>query len=198
MKIGLNIEDYPSIQTHLELFKDKLSQRTDFKPNLMKWYHLRPCDYYDEFEKPKVVFRGLSQKGEFPYVENSLYVNNPASIISGGSPYLSGILNSRLVWYFIINKCPLIRGNFRRLYNYQIEKIPIAYTDKDVENEIVTKVHVEIALNKRLYEIGEKITDEKVKIETDITQLRNEIDNLVYKIYGINEEERRIIEESLN
>ena len=53
-----------------------------------------------------------------------------------------------------------------------------------------------LSLNKRLQE--EKLSQfEKEKIEKEINKTDNEIDELVYKLYGITEEEKKIIEESL-
>lgn len=49
-------------------------------------------------------------------------------------------------------------------------------------------------LNKCLSEIGDKKTDERAKIEEEIKKTDAEIDELVYEIYGITEEERRVIE----
>jgi hypothetical protein len=54
-----------------------------------------------------------------------------------------------------------------------------------------------LSLNKRLNEIGEKKTDERARIEEETKHTDNEIDELVYKIYGITEAEKKIIEESL-
>ena len=54
-----------------------------------------------------------------------------------------------------------------------------------------------LSLNKKLKEIGDKNTLEKQKIEEEIKKTDNEIDELVYQLYGITEEEKRIIEESL-
>ena len=54
-----------------------------------------------------------------------------------------------------------------------------------------------LSLNKKLQEIGDKNTLEKQKIEQEIKKTDNEIDELVYRLYGITEEEKKIIEESL-
>jgi len=54
-----------------------------------------------------------------------------------------------------------------------------------------------LSLNKHLNEIGDKKTDERADIEEEIKHADNEIDGLVYKIYGITEEEKKIIDESL-
>jgi type I restriction-modification system DNA methylase subunit len=201
---GIQIENFPAVYEHLANFREDLmpkiskDSKVGRKPGKYKWFEIQDStEYYDEFEKPKIVFRGLSVNGEFPYVEEPLHVNAPASIISGGSPYLSGILNTKLVWFFIVNKCPLIRGNFRRLYNYQIEKIPIALADKQMEDKIKSKVYIAISLSKRLNEIGDKKTDQRQRIEEEIERTDAKIDELVYKLYGIIESEKKIIEDSL-
>jgi len=54
-----------------------------------------------------------------------------------------------------------------------------------------------LSLNKKLQEIGDKKTSETAKLEEEIKKTDNEIDELVYKLYGITEEEKKIIEESL-
>ena len=54
-----------------------------------------------------------------------------------------------------------------------------------------------LSLNKKLQEIGDKNTLEKQKIQEEIKKIDNEIDELVYQLYGITEEEKKIIEESL-
>ena len=54
-----------------------------------------------------------------------------------------------------------------------------------------------LTLNKKLQEIGDKNTLEKQKIEQEIKKTDNEIDELVYQLYEITEEEKKIIEESL-
>jgi len=54
-----------------------------------------------------------------------------------------------------------------------------------------------LLLNKRLNEIGEKRTDQRQRIEEEIKKTDAEIDELIYKLYGITESEKKIIEESL-
>jgi predicted nucleic acid-binding Zn-ribbon protein len=49
-------------------------------------------------------------------------------------------------------------------------------------------------LNKRLNEMGNKKTDERARIEEEIKKVDKGIDELVYKLYGITEEEKKIIE----
>ena len=54
-----------------------------------------------------------------------------------------------------------------------------------------------LSLNKKLLEIGDKNTVEKQKLDQEINKTDNEIDELVYQIFGITEEEKKIIDVSL-
>jgi hypothetical protein len=51
---GIDITKYPPIFAHLKNFKQRLKQRTDQFGN---WWELRPYDYYDLFDKPKIIIR---------------------------------------------------------------------------------------------------------------------------------------------
>jgi len=177
-KHGINIDEYPAVKGHLLQFKKELTpkkpgEKIGRKPGDYKWYEIQDViDYYKEFEKPKIIFRGLSIKGEFPYAKEPLYVNAPASIISNGSPYLSAILHSKLIWFVIINTCPLISGEFRRLYNYKIEKLPIVITDKENYEKLSNLANEMSTLSKGYYstldtfhKILDNIKDSKTKLK---------------------------------
>lgn len=53
-----------------------------------------------------------------------------------------------------------------------------------------------LSLNKKLQEIN-LTAFEKQRVEEEIKKTDNEIDELVYQLYGITEEEKKIIEDSL-
>ena len=52
-------------------------------------------------------------------------------------------------------------------------------------------------INKKLNELGEKQTDERKHIELEIEKTDEEIDQEIYKLYGLTKEEIKIVEESL-
>ena len=76
-------------------------------------------------------------------------------------------------------------------------KLPIKIPQKEMQNKISNLSDKMLSLNKKLQEIGDKNTLEKQKIEEEIKKTDNEIDELVYQLYGITEEEKKIIEGSL-
>ena len=69
--------------------------------------------------------------------------------------------------------------------------------EKKVHDEIVTKVNEILSLNERINELGDKKTDEWLKLEEEIKRIDKEINGLVYSIYGINEKEKAIIENTV-
>ena len=80
-------------------------------------------------------------------------------------------------------------------YKAYAKKIPIAKNDN--QQPIIKLVDKILSLNKHLNEIKDKTTDEKARLEKEIQKTDYEIDQEVYKLYGITKEEQKIIEESL-
>jgi len=113
------------------------------------------------------------------------------------SKYLLGILNSKLMQYYVKFVCSLLRGGYYD-YRYQyVELFPITSVNKIYEEKMNKLVDEMLLLNKRLNEIGDKKTDERARIEDEIKKTDGEIDQLVYKLYGLTKEEIDIVKESL-
>jgi len=86
---------------------------------------------------------------------------------------------------------------FQKILIANAKKFPIKIIPESEQQPLIKLVDKMLYLNKRLNEIGDKKTDERAGIEEEIKHTDNEIDELVYKIYGITDEEKKIIEESL-
>jgi len=109
--------------------------------------------------------------------------------------YLLAILNSKFAKFYLNT----IRRHRIEYYFYpdDIKKLPIKAIPETEQQPLIKLVDKMLSLNKCLNEIGAKKTDERAEIEEEIKHTDNEIDELVYKIYGITDEEKKIIEESL-
>jgi type I restriction-modification system DNA methylase subunit len=194
-KIGVEVEKYPAIYTYLSDFKDALEKRWD-KGNY--WYELRACTYYDLFNVPKIVWGNLATRSSFSLDEtNGFYVNAPACFLPTSSRYVLGILNSMLMSYFLKSICAERQGNFIEQKPVYVSQVPIKEPTKEQEIEITQRVKKMLQLNETLLKIGDKLTDERARIENEIEKTDSEIDELVYRIYGITESEKKIIESSL-
>ena len=159
----------------------------------------------DVFYKNRVIYQNIASS--VPKIVASLESNglptddtiNNLIIhdMSINNKYIMAILNSKLVTFYLryaLINCSLLTVHLDKPY---LGKIPVKKIPKSQQKPLIKLVDKMLSLNKRLNEIGDKKTDERAKIEEEIKKTDAEIDDLVYKIYGITEKEKKIIEESL-
>jgi len=173
-------ENYPAIAKHLLPFESKAELRTD-KGDF--WWELRACDYYNEFEKSKIIYPNICKRPEFIWEENGFLTNQKCFIITGSSKYLLAILNSSVTFYLFKQILPKLRGDFYEPGYAYFKDFPIANaTDEEI-------MSIELIANKIL-------STKKVNPTADTTVLEIEIDALVYQLYGLTEEEIKLVEAS--
>jgi hypothetical protein len=193
-------KEYHTIAAHLAPFKEKAEKRYD-KGDF--WWELRTCDYYAEFEKPKIMLPDISLRGNFALdKEGDKYCANTAYIISNAESYLLGILNSSLITFFYKNLSSTYRGGYLRFIYQYLMVLPIRVINVDDpadtarHDRLAGLVDQMLELNKKLAE--SKIPQAKDVLKRQITAIDGQIDQLVYQLYDLTDEEIRIIEESAN
>ena len=109
------VSNYPAIASWLAPFEAKGKKRYD-KGEF--WWELRACDYYDAFEKPKIVYLVFQVKPAFIMDINKTYTNNAIFVYPKDDYFLLGILNSKLGWFLISNTCTEIQNGYQLIYDY--------------------------------------------------------------------------------
>jgi type I restriction-modification system DNA methylase subunit len=180
-------QNYPSITAYLKQFEEKALMRFD-KGDF--WWELRACDYYTEFEKPKIMLPDIALNMQAAFDDTGFYCVNTAYIIPVNDKNLLGILNSKLVQYFYSSISNSIRGGYLRFIRQYLEQIPIPNNiqNKTLESQVdqLIKLHEELKTTK----LPDKIEQLQARIEyTD-----DKINQLVYQLYDLTEEEISIIE----
>ena len=182
---------YPAIYEHLLQFKEALSKRNKKETGIRyEWYALQRCaaTYYPEFEKEKVVWQEIVREPQFHYDTEKFYIEATGFIMTGKHlKYLCGLLNSYPV-AFIFKKWYAGGGLGEEGYRYKkafMEKLPLPPITPS---------------NQSLVSQIENLVDEIIKAKkqdknADTTQWEREIDELVYKLYDLTEDEIKIIEE---
>jgi len=108
--------------------------------------------------------------------------------------YLLGLINSKLFSYIYVNSSALaLKDDFRQTTLSELRKLPIKISSEKYTETVINLVRKMQSLNEHLNEIGDKLTDERTRIENEIKKVDRQIDELVYKIYGITEKEQKII-----
>ena len=101
-------ENYPAIGGHLEPFEPNAKKRYDKGEY---WWELRSCDYYSEFEKPKILLPEIALKMQATFDENwGHYSGDTTYIIPVNDKYLLGIINSNLFHFCFSKISSSIRG----------------------------------------------------------------------------------------
>ncbi len=187
--------NYPAIATHLFPFETACKKRQDQGEF---WWELRACDYYVEFEKPKIIYPNICKSPEFTYDSCGFYTNQKCFIISIEDSYLLGILNSRLSLFLFKNMFPKLRGDFYEPSYVFFKNFPIHIIDTtnptDVRNHdrMVALVERMLSLHKQAQAAA--TPQEKDMLQRQIVTTDREIDHLVYELYGLTAEEVKIVE----
>ncbi len=98
---GLDLsKTHPEIFQYLKQFERPLKKRTD---QGKYWYNLRPCRYYQEFKKPKIMWKEITTRPSFHHDVTGLLVDATAFIMTGmdATKSLTAVLNSSISWFAI-------------------------------------------------------------------------------------------------
>jgi adenine-specific DNA-methyltransferase len=183
---------FKPITEHLENFKDKAKARCD-KGDY--WWEMRACEYYREFDKPKLMLPDISLRGNFAYDDGGIFCCvNTAYIIPTNDKYLMGILNSHLITFIYSKLSSTYQGGYLRFIYQYLAQLPIrsiepnnAY-DVTVRDEIITLVETMLKLHEAL-----ATANNKDVFKRQIEAADRRIDTLVYQLYGLTDDEINIV-----
>lgn len=192
---------YPPLAAHLAPFAEAARKRQDQGEF---WWELRPCDYYDVLDDPKIVYPDIAKFPRFYLDTEGLYIRNTAYCLGSDDKYLLGVLNSRLGWFSISQiSIPFGEraGEYRyRLFTQYVEQLPIRLVDGSDLGDLARRDRiaelVEQMLSFQQQLAAVKMPHEKIVLDRQISAVDRQIDRLVYEMYGLTDEEIRIIEES--
>ena len=167
----INIEDFPAIKRHLDIYWDKIKERDD---QGVTPYNLRNCAYLDDFNKPKIVYPNMTKYMPFVWDTKQFLTNQKCFIITGeNTAFLTAFLNSSLFKYCFRDAFPELQGGTRELSKIFFDKIPVFEPDHKTEAQFRTLVE----------DIQQEFTEEKAK----------HIDQLIFDLYNLTEKERLTI-----
>ena len=184
--LHINIDDYPAVRDYLKSFGERLEQNGEKgcrKKTNNKWYEIQDSiSYYEEFQKEKIMYPNMTKYRPFLYDVKNYYSNDKSFIINGQSSslkYIISILNSWVFEFAFKNRFPELLGGTRELSKIFFELLPIPIISEEEQKPFIELV--DIILTKK--ENGE---------DTSIEE--NKIDRMVYELYGLTEDEIKIVE----
>jgi hypothetical protein len=153
---------------------------------------------------PKLLMRQTSSVIRACYDENQYYCQNSVFIIHSSEinlKYLLGLLNSKLINFIYKLGNPQTGKVFAEIKPSVIKKLPIRTIDFDntddkaKHDKMVKLVESMLDLHNKLS--AAKVPDEKIRIQRQINTTDKKIDNLVYQLYNLTEEEIAIVKDKV-
>jgi len=154
--LKLDIESYPSLKQYfLDFGYDRLKQTGDKgarKKTSNQWFEIQDSiSYWEEFEKPKIVFAELSDRAKFYYDNQGMYPDKTNFIITGDSIELLYLqFNSPLIEY-MYSKGAASTGVGTTMWQktkiMELHMLPITSTTevtiRQIFNEVITETSQE-------------------------------------------------------
>ena len=178
----------PKVYNYLIAHKPELQNRWGVKT----YYDLPTTRSIEWFEKRKILTPDVSAQPNFTIIDGGKYFSKGSCygiVLKQNKLYefVLGILNSKLTFAIIKETSALFSGGYYRFTTDFMEPLPI-----------------KLPINKKEETIAEKITTlvkeilkmKKKDANADTKELEDNIDSLVFDLYGLNTEERKLIEQA--
>lgn len=177
---------YCYVTDHENIFKARESGKAS---KMQHWHTYIYPKNLNKFEQPKLSSMEIcANHPNVIFNQDKFY--HPTTVYSWvknkntkeSYEYLLAIANSKLLWWFLKTTGDTLQGDARRFKTNYLNPFPLpAFVDHQFENEIAALVATVMEHKKQ---------NEKV----DTTDIENKIDQLVYQLYELTEEEIKIIE----
>ena len=160
----INIEGYPAVKAHLDLFYPQLEKRADQGDTP---YNLRNCAYIEDFSKQKIAWNRIASEKQFSLIDVDIFIQDSMHFFTGKHlDFLNAILNSRLykiLMHMIVGQAA--GGNSGNSDN--VKQLKVVVPNQFLEDKII-----------------QLLKEKKYK----------EIDKLIYELYNLTDEEISFIE----
>jgi len=203
---------YPAVVEHLSKYEEQLKNRGQCRytrtgreklnkdyPGQHHWLELdnNPTDeYLKELEKEKIVWRRVTKSPRFTIVPSGYYCEATTHFITTNEDafyirrYLLGIFNSKF-FEFAFYKFYMgggIEGEIKGEFIGRYPIPPITPQNQPLADQIVQKVQEILTLTQS------SDCETNQEKQRRVKELEKEIDWLVYKLYGLSDEEIELVE----
>ena len=201
-------KNYPLAYEYFKNYETQLKLRENNRLNDDEnWHQYIYRKNLEKFEQPKIITQvlassntfALDSKGEFYFVGGG-NAGGYGIILKDEYKdyyfYILALLNSKVLEFYLRNISTPFRGGYFSYGKRFIEQLPIKFANEKDTNKLSLLVREQISLTTSLREMNN--TDAKNKIEQRLKENEKNINSIVYRIYGLNDEEINIIENMLN
>ncbi len=201
-------DKFPLAYKYLRKYQSELRElRIKFKTNPRYWYSCHRGRSIELFERERIITPEISLgcnmtiSTEGVYHNTKVYSIVPSQMRSEHRNYWLGLLNSKVLWWFLANTGYVLRGGYYVFKTDYLKPFPIRTInfkdtiEKARHDKMVKLVTRMLDLNKQLAKA--KTPQTRTVIQRQIDTTDRQIDELVYELYDLTKEEIKILEKSL-
>ena len=200
-------KSYPLAWAYLERNKKLLESREKDAFKDAQWYRFGRTQNLGMWEQPKLLVPYMIMElSAYPDLADNFYFINvttggygiTTNERGGSYLYLCGLLNSRLLDFYLKQISTTFHGGYFAANKQYIEQLPIRTinfseaTDKARHDKMVQLVESMLALHK--HKAAAKTQADQELFQRQIEATDREIDALVYELYGLTDEEIKIVD----
>lgn len=173
---GFEIEDYPAIKRHLNAFRNALEKRALDQ----KWFELQQPQlaFTKEFAKTKIVYPNVALGCRFA-LDTGSYLDMTSFCVCSSDPVLLAVLNSSAMSFYFEHLGIQRRGGYQEFKTQYVRQFPVP----DVRP--AERSAIESLVKKCLAARG-----------GDLKAWETEINDRVYRLYGLDKDQIKMVEES--
>jgi len=198
------IDKYPRIKEKLLPFKQSLMKRREAANGQIPWYSLNWPRRLKLFVEPKILIRQTANRILATIDREKWFALKSAIIVQVKKEYnlsleyLIGILNSKLMQFLYSDLVGEQNRVFPEVKPVKLFQLPIRIidfnlkSDFDYYHQLINLVEQILEMNMRASTLKDPHTRELFQRQIDATD--RQIDQLVYQLYGLTEEEIGIVE----
>jgi hypothetical protein len=197
-------EKFPHTLAYLQENKAYLEQREHGRMQGANWYAYIYPKNIDVMTTCKILVPDIADRASFAldeqgsYAFTSGYAITLRSDVAESLKYILGLLNSKVLDFYLKNVSTTMRGGFFRYFTQFIEQLPIRTinfsdpADKQRHDQMVALVERMLALHRQ--RAAARTPTEQTMLDRQIAAIDAQIDRLVYVLYGLTEAEIALVD----
>jgi adenine-specific DNA-methyltransferase len=181
----IDIESIPNIKAELLKYRSQLTKRREAANGAINWYSLNWARRKKLFDKPKIIIRQTANRIIAAYDDEKWYGLKSCLLVQLSDTsdihyfYLLSLLNSSLMNFLYQDLVNEENRVFPEVKPIQLFKLPIKQITPEEQKPFI--------------ELVDKILEKK-KSGEETSELENQIDAMVYKLYELSADEIKIVE----
>ncbi len=174
------------------------------------WYDLRGCSFYNAFNENIIIWSDIVNVPSFAITDGEVQIDTSAYFMQNkndnySSKFILAILNSKIVHFYMKLIASGLGSGAIRWKKLFVERIPIPDISKEKQKPFIDLVDTIIDSKEKTRKYNKhfdslnavqriEIQEEIEKLESLVLSSIDEIDSLVYELYGLSADEKQIVE----